>query len=241
MSRLAQINSLWRVPLILSATGILAAVSVLMSVVDGSGRLQHGCARLWAKFVLLAARVRVRVEGLDRIDGSRGYIFMANHLSMFDHWAFLAWLPFQFRFAAKASLFRIPLLGWHLSRSGNIPVDLRRPRQTLGRLRAVAPKIERGLSLVIYPEGGRTFGDKLAPFKRGAFLLAKQARAPVVPVTILGAHRRLARGSVIIYPGTMELIIHPAIEPGLFERMTLQEMSDQVRQVIQSRYSQVDP
>lgn len=241
MSRLAQINTLWRVPLILTATGVLAGVSVLMSLVDGSGRLQHGCARIWARFVFLVARVRVRVEGIDKIDTGRGYIFMANHLSMFDHWAFLAWLPFQFRFAAKAALFRIPLLGWHLSRSGNIPIEHRRPRQTLSHLRAIAPQIERGLSLVIYPEGGRTFGKKLAPFKRGAFLLAKQARAPIIPVTILGAHRRLARGSVIIYPGTMELILHPPIEPALFEQMSLQEMSDQVRQVIQSRYSQVDP
>jgi 1-acyl-sn-glycerol-3-phosphate acyltransferase len=201
--------------------------------------MQHACARVWGLFILFVSRVRVRVEGLDYLDKSQGFVFMANHLSMFDHWSFLAKLPFQFRFAAKASLFKIPFLGWHLRRSGNIPVDRSNPRKTLDSFKAIGEKVQSGLSLVIYPEGARTWGDSMAPFKRGPFLLAKYAQAPIVPVTIIGAHRRLARGSMIIHPGTMEMIIHPPIPFADYKEMEIHELSDKVRQIIQKSYRQV--
>ena len=239
MSALPKINAVWRVPLILSATAVLASISVFFSILDSSGRMQHACARLWGKFILFVSRVKVSVAGFDRLDPSKGYVFMANHLSMFDHWAFLAELPFQFRFAAKASLFRIPFLGWHLRRSGNIPVDRTNPRKTLRNFKAVAERVGSGLSLVIYPEGARTWGEGLAPFKRGPFILAKTAEAPIVPVTIIGAHRRLARGSVVIYPGGMELIIHCPIPFSEYEAMDIPELSDLVRKTIEGSYQQV--
>lgn len=240
MSILAVVNSFWRVPLILLATAVLASVSVAVSVVDGSGRGQHACARAWARMIFFVSRVRVQVQGMDQIDASRGYIFMANHLSMFDHWAFLACLPMQFRFAAKASLFRIPFLGWHLRRAGNIPVDRHHPRRVLRDFQAVGDKVRSGISVVIYPEGGRTFGESMAPFKRGPFMLAQSARAPIVPVTLIGAHRRLERGSVIIHPGEMGMIIHAPIEFEDYAGKDLQVVADRVRAVIAKDYRQVD-
>jgi len=239
MSWLAKINAVWRVPLILLATAILASFSVLASFVDSTGRMQHGFAHAWGKFILFVSRVRVKVSGLDNVDTSLGFVFMANHLSMFDHWAFLAELPFQFRFAAKASLFKIPFLGWHLRRSGNLPVDRSNPRKTLEDFKAVGVKIKEGLSLVIYPEGARTWGDAMAPFKRGPFLLARHAGAPIVPVTIIGTHRRLARGSVIIYPGEISLIVHPPILFEEYKDMDVAELAELVRKEISKDYRQV--
>ncbi len=239
MSLLPKLNSAWRVPLILTATVVLASISVLASLVDGSGRLQHGCARAWGRFIFWVSRVRVKIRGLERIDPARGYVFMANHLSMFDHWAFLAHIPAQFRFAAKASLFRIPFLGWHLQRAGNIPVDRYHPRRAIRHFQAFGKQIQAGVSVVVYPEGERTFGDAMSPFKRGPFLLARSARAPIVPVTLIGAHRRLERGSFIIYPGEMEMIIHPPIEYASYRDEDLRQVARQVRQVIASAYRQV--
>ena len=230
------LNSLWRVPLIVLMTGILSTLSVASSLVDHSGRLQHWCARQWAAFIFFVARVRVDVEGLEHLDRARGYVFMANHLSMFDHWAFLHYLPFQFRFAAKASLFRIPFLGWHLKRSGNIPVLSRNPRQTIRSYQQVAERIRQGLSFVIYPEGMRTLDGVTVSFKRGAFLLPKHAQAPIVPVTIIGAHRRLQRGSVIIHPGRMAMIVHPPIEYSSYKDCRLEDLAEQVRRTILERY-----
>ncbi len=230
------VNSFWRVPAIVLMTGMLSTLSVAFSLVDRSGRLQHWCARQWAAFIFLVSRVSVEVEGLENLDRRRGYVFMANHLSMFDHWAFLHYLPFQFRFAAKASLFRIPFLGWHLKRSGNIPVFSRNPRQTIRSYQDVAKRIREGLSFVIYPEGMRTLDGVTVPFRRGAFLLPKHAEAPIVPVTIKGAHRRLQRGSVIIHPGRMSMIVHPPIEYSSYKDARLEDLAERVRKTILERY-----
>jgi 1-acyl-sn-glycerol-3-phosphate acyltransferase len=233
---LPRINAIWRVPLIILVTGILSSISVLFSLVDGSGRLQHRCAHLWASFIFWVSRVTITVEGIENIDPRRGYVFVANHLSMFDHWAFLYSLPLQFRFVAKSSLFKIPFLGWHLRRSGNIPVHFDNARKTIRNYRRVTEKVASGLSLVIYPEGERTFDGVTVKFKRGAFLLPKEARTPIVPVTLSGAHKRLKRGSMVIYPGEMRMIIHEPIEYETFADWKLQELAVRVRQIVLERY-----
>ncbi len=230
------VNSIWRVPVILLMTGLLSTVSVLFSLLDRTGRMQHRCARLWAGFIFLVSRVEVDVEGLEKLQPGRGYVLMANHLSMFDHWALLRFIPFQFRFAAKASLFRIPFLGWHLSRSGNIPVHNRNPRQTIRLYQDVAERIRNGMSFVIYPEGMRTMDGVTERFKRGAFLLPKHAEAPIVPITIIGAHKRLRRGSVVIHPGRMGLVIHPVVEYEDYRDEPLEEVAERIRKTILERY-----
>ncbi len=240
MRLLPVVNSLWRVPIILLMTMVLSIISVFFSLIDSSGKLQHECARTWGRFILWISRVRVLTTGMDRLDRQRGYIFMPNHLSMFDHWALLAHLPVPFGFAAKASLFAIPFLGWHLTRSGNVPVDRRKPRRTLQRFREAGERIGEGWSLVIYPEGERTFGDGFARFKRGAFLLAGNARAPIVPITIIGAHRRLPRGSAVIRPGSMELVFHPVLEFADYALLDSRQMSDTVQHMIEESYRQVE-
>lgn len=230
-----QIHTFWRVPLVALATAVLSCVSVGFSLFDSSGRLQHACARLWARWVFFVGRVRIEVKGLENVDPRRGYVFVANHLSMFDHWAFLAYLPMQFRFAAKESLFRIPFLGWHLRRAGNIPVSRDNHRRTVRAFREARKHIERGISYVIYPEGARTWGDML-PFKRGSFMLPVQARAPIVPVTIIGAHRRLARGSMVVHPGRMEMILHPPVDPSEYKGMSLEDLARRSQETVASAY-----
>jgi 1-acyl-sn-glycerol-3-phosphate acyltransferase len=234
---LPKINALWRVPVIILMTGFLSTLSVIFSLFDGSGRLQHWCARRWSDFIFFVSRVTVEVEGLEKLQrNGTGQILMANHLSMFDHWAFLSYLPFQFRFAAKSSLFKIPFLGWHLKRSGNLPVYFENPRQTLKGYQKVAKKIRAGTSLVIYPEGERTFDGRIVRFKRGPFLLARTSEAPIIPVTIIGAHRRLKRGSAIIRPGKMELIFHDPIEFVEYKEFELDQMAARVQQIVASKY-----
>ncbi len=239
MAFLVKANAIWRVPLILLWTAVMACLSMALSLLDRRGRYQHWCARTWSRFIIWVSRVRVEIQGLEKLDRNKAYILVANHLSMFDHWAFLTWLPFQFRFAAKASLFRIPLLGWHLRRAGNIAVDPQNHRQTLRGFQRAARRIEEGISFVIYPEGMRTFGDTVAPFKRGSLLLARYASAPIVPVTIIGAHRRLARGSFLISPGSMQMIIHSPMQFENYRDLDLEVLANTIRSTILNSYQQV--
>jgi len=222
--------------LILAMTAFLSSISVFFSLIDGTGKLQHWCAHNWANFIFFVSRVTVHTEGLDNITEGRGYVFVANHLSMFDHWVFLKCLPIQFRFAAKSSLFKIPFLGWHLRRSGNLPVVYTNPRETLRAYKKVEERIRSGISFTIYPEGERTFDGVTLPFKRGAFLLAKHAEAPIVPVTLIGAHLRLKRGSIVIKPGKMEFHVHPPIEYEDYKNWDLENLAQKTRQIILERY-----
>ena len=239
MSALACVNAIWRVPLILSLTAVMATLGLILSLGDEGRKRQSGCARLWSRMILRISRVQVQVRGLQQLDPGSAYLFAANHLSMFDIFAFLGRLPFDFRFVAKASLFQWPFVGWHLKRAGYIRVDRRRPRQTLRAFRAAGDQIRSGMSVVIFPEGTRTWGKSVAPFKRGSFLLARQTGATIVPVTIVGSHRRLPRGSVLVQPGKMEIIIHKPIPRNSYRNLKLDALSRQVRRTIIESYRQV--
>ena len=239
MSALACVNAIWRVPLILSLTAVMATLGLILSLGEEGGKRQSWCARLWSRMILRISRVQVQVRGLEKLDPEGAYLFAANHLSMFDIFAFLGRLPFDFRFVAKASLFQWPFVGWHLKRAGYIRVDRRRPRETLRAFRAAGNQIRAGASMVIFPEGMRTWGETVAPFKRGSFLLARQTGAAIVPVTIVGSHRRLPRGSVLIRPGEMEIIIHQPIPRNSYRNLELDALSRQVRRTIVESYRQV--
>ena len=128
--------------------------------------------------LLAVSFIRVRVEGVEKLDPRGAYVFVANHGSFMDIPALLASLPQQFRFFAKKSLFRIPFLGTHLERAGHIPVDRSNARASLKSMMEAARIIrERGVSVLNFPEGGRS-AEGLREFKEGpAYIAIKAGRA----------------------------------------------------------------
>src|SRR5262245_41381790 len=174
-------------PLIFLYTGIMGSISVASSLFDSRGRIQHACARIWARMILWTARVRVGVRGVENVKAGRPYVLCVNHQSHMDIPILLAALPFQFRFAAKKQLFRYPFLGWHLRRSGHVPIDRENPHAAVKSLRDAADMIKRGAPILIFPEGGTSRDGSIKPFKGGGFMLAAKSSAEVVPVTIRGS------------------------------------------------------
>jgi 1-acyl-sn-glycerol-3-phosphate acyltransferase len=136
--------------------------------------------------------VRVEVEGLERLEPGRTYVFVANHQSIYDI-PILFWsLPYQVRIMAKASLGRFPFLGWHLRRAGHMLVDRRRPdRRVFSWGKALA---EQGLSLIVFPEGTRSPDGRVARFKGGSFYVALEAGLPIVPVSVVGSRHVMLKG-----------------------------------------------
>lgn len=233
---LPRINALWRDPIIILLTGLFSLLSVFFSFSDRSGKGQDWCSRNWSRLLFWLSRIKLTSSGLEKLESGRGYVFVSNHMSICDIWAILAYIPFKFRFVAKISLFRVPFLGWHMKRIGYIPVDNRNPRKVLKAYAKAGEKIKNGVSMIIYPEGGRTVEGKIAEFKRGAFMLPRHAKAPIVPVTIIGSHLRLRRGSVIIHPGPMEMIVHEPIHWETYRQWSLEELTHKTRNVILSVY-----
>lgn len=194
-------------PIIILVTIVMGTVSLLVSIFDSRGRAQHWISRIWSRMLLRVSGVRMHIEGLEHIDPSQIYVFVANHRSFMDIPVVLAHLPLQFRFFAKKGLFHIPFLGTHLRRAGHLPVVRDDPRASLKSMSDAARIIrESGISVMLFPEGGRTYGE-MREFKEGSAYVAIKAGVPVVPVGMTGTLEVLPMGSLQIRPGAVELKI----------------------------------
>jgi 1-acyl-sn-glycerol-3-phosphate acyltransferase len=195
-------------PLIVLATIGFGLVSLLISLFESSGRRQIAVARAWARCLLWGSGVRVKIEGLEKIAPNGSYVFVSNHLSYMDTPVVLANIPVQFRFLAKRGLFQIPLLGTHLARAGHIPVPRDDARAAVKTMTTAAQAIrERGISLLIFPEGGRSQTGELAAFKEGAAYIAIRAGVPLVPVALKGTREVLPFGSAHVRSGSVTMRI----------------------------------
>lgn len=201
-----------------AATTVFWGTSALViSLIDWSGRLAHRCSSRWGSSILTICRVKVEAEGLDKLDPDGSYVLMANHRSLFDIPTVLKTLPFPFRMLAKASLFRIPFMGWYMSRVGYIPVEREDPKKARESLEAAGKRVASGLSVLVFPEGTRSVDGQVKRFKRGGITLAQAAGVPVVPVAIENSGRLLPRGSWHADPGVITMKIGDPIDPGEFE------------------------
>jgi 1-acyl-sn-glycerol-3-phosphate acyltransferase len=194
-------------PLIAVSTIVLGTLSLIVSFFDGTGNTQHRIARLWGRTLLAAGFIRVEMEGLEKLDPNGVYVFAANHASFMDIPAFLARLPFQFRFFAKLALYRIPFIGTHLRRAGHLPVDRSSARASLRSMTEGARIIaNRKVSVLLFPEGGRC-PEGLREFKEGAAYIAIKAGVPIVPMALVGMREKLPMGSIHLRSGRVLLRI----------------------------------
>jgi len=223
-------------PLIVLATVLMGSLSLIVSIHDPAGDRQLAMARTWAKMLLKIMGIRVTVEGAEKVDSQKNYIFVCNHLSYADTPVILANVPCRFRFMAKQELFQIPFLGHHLTTAGHVSVNFENPREIVRTLTAAARQIrEKNLSILIFPEGGRTQGA-LEPFREGAAFIAIKAGIPIVPMGLIGTRRIVPIHGTTIRGGAVRLIISDPVpteglKAGDRERLSL-ELRERVAALI---------
>jgi len=187
---------------------VYGTASLLVSFFDPSRRRQNAAERAWARALLAITGVKVKVEGLDKIARDGSYVFVSNHLSYMDTPVALASIPVRFRFLAKRGLFQIPFLGWHLGRAGHIRVPREDARAAVKTMALAAQVIrEEGISLLIFPEGGRSRTGEMRDFKEGAAFIAIKAGVPLVPVALKGTREVLPFGSGVVRRGNVAMRI----------------------------------
>src|SRR5579863_5129981 len=176
--------------------------------------------------------VRVEIVGLDKIDTSRSYIFMTNHVSNLDPPIQIPLIPRRTSVMVKKELFKTPILGAAMRMASLVPVD--RGNRDAGIDAVVAAKavIQQGINMTIYVEGKRSFDGEMLPFKKGPFYLAMECGVAVIPVTIVGTHEAMPKGHFRIKPGPVKVIFHPPIEPKDFGSRDC--LMERVRAVIES-------
>lgn len=216
----------------MTGTLLFAVFGILFSWVPPRGETTAALARLWGRWLLAVAGVRVRAEVDPALAWGRGCVLVANHQSYFDIPVVLASVPGSLRFAAKRSLFRIPFFGWALKAGGFIPVD----RADKSRAREVwstaGRRLAGGASVLFFPEGTRSAGDELGPFQRGGFLVALKTGAPVVPVGIVGARRVMPRGRLRVSPGPVTVRYGAPIDPAAYGVAGRAELVARVRREV---------
>lgn len=226
---------LWRtvfylIPVITVYTIALGTVSLFSTLVDRSGNFAHRCARTWGRLILSTSGVRVRVRGVEHLVPGRSYVFAANHQSLYDIPILFASIPFELRIVAKASLGRIPFMGWHLHRAGHLLVDRRNPGADI--VEKMARLVGEGSSLIVFPEGTRSVDGTVGRFKKGSFVVAIDAQLPVVPVSLAGSRQVMRKGHLMVRPAEVALTIHPPVPTAGVARVDVVAFADRVRAVV---------
>jgi 1-acyl-sn-glycerol-3-phosphate acyltransferase len=215
------------------STAFWGTVSVIGSVVSGSGRLQHFCMRRWSKDNLWLSRARVEIEGMEKIDLNRPQIFVANHSGLHDILSLAAYLPIQFRWIAKKSLFRVPFMGWHMRRSGYIAIDRENPREAAKTIMEAAKVIQNGVNAIAFPEGTRSRTGELGKFHSGAFSLALRTGVPLVPITLDGSYRVIVPKTLQVNPGVIiRITIADPIDLSTYAKVEKHRLMENVEQIM---------
>ncbi len=182
--------------------------------------------------------IPVRVEGAERIEPGRGYLYMSNHVSLFDMPLLGGFVPGVIRSVEADRQFRWPLYGLAVRRLGNIPIQRDNVFSSVRSLRKALRKLARRQSVVIMPEAHRTLDGKLRPFKRLPFLLAKQAGVDVVPVGLTGLFQLKSKRSWRIRPVPLKVRFGEIIPADAVNRLSVNELRDLTHQRIKTLVEQ---
>lgn len=220
-------------PLIYVYTVVMGTLSLLSSLFDRDGRVQHWFAHTWSRMILATTFADEEVIGRENIP-SEPAVYAANHSSAFDIPLVYATLPMQFRIMAKIELFRYPFLGWHLARSGQIPIDEK--ELNLAGVKKAIKTLKNGMSLMVFPEGGRTRDGHIQHFQSGAFYMAIKAGVPVVPMAIVGAFEVLPMNTFVIHRGKMQFVIGKPISTEGYSTRQMEPLAEKVKAAIEDMY-----
>ena len=201
-------------PIFVVLTFITAIITSLGSIFLNVDFWGYWPPHYWSKLTCWIFLVKVKVKGRENIDKNKSYIFVSNHQGAFDIFAIYGFLDHNFKWLMKKSLEKIFLVGAACKNAKHIFVDdskISAIRETIAKSEET---LKDGMSLVIFPEGSRSWNGKMIPFKRGAFMLAGEFNLPVVPVTIEGSFKAMPRFAKQVSPSTIVLTIHSPIYPG---------------------------
>jgi 1-acyl-sn-glycerol-3-phosphate acyltransferase len=215
------------IPLSTFLTSLLAILFLV--ILRGSAQKAQVLPKTWAKIILAASGVKVKVEGLHNIDKGRPYIFAANHQSQFDIFALQGCVDFDFRWLAKKELFQIPLFGRAMLLAGYISIDRSHGREALKSLNEAAERIAAGTSVILFPEGTRSLDGKLHDFKSGGMVLAIKSGVPLVPVGISGTYEILPKGTLLAKPGHVIIRVGKPIETRQFSVSQKHELAAKIQ------------
>jgi 1-acyl-sn-glycerol-3-phosphate acyltransferase len=221
------------------AAGVMLIVIALPSMIF----LQIIRRRLWlyplclwgARAWLKACGVRVKVKGAENLEEGKGYVFISNHRSYLDTATLFGFTGRRIGLVAKNELLKVPILGPGMSFVNIIAIDRTNAESARLSMQKAKDVIDNGYSFGVFAEGTRAMPGELLPFKKGAFHLAMQTQAPVVPVAIKVSDSLMGKRTGVAYSGTIEIVfLEPVETKGLSVENDLMDLLVQTRNAIAS-------
>ena len=200
-------------PVLLVLTVLTALVTIIGSLLGGAHFWGYYPGKIWSQLICYLLLIPVKINGREKLHKRTSYVFIPNHQGSFDIFLIYGFLGRNFKWMMKKSLRKIPFVGKACESAGHIFVDRSSPKKVLATMRQAEASLKDGVSLVVFPEGARTWTGAMRPFKRGAYQLAVEFSLPVAPLTIDGAFAVMPRTTYNFKPGKIILTIHPPIYP----------------------------
>lgn len=211
----------------------IAAPSLVLLGIFLDPRKHDWLQRGFCRRVAFLSGARVEVRRSPGFDPQRTSFFMVNHVNLFDPFILYCAIPQHVRGWELESHFKIPAYGWLMKRFGNVPVpDVRRPSDLKRMWRLTQDAIERGTSLIIFPEAMRTRDGHVCKFQDGGFRVAQQLGAPIVPVSLVGSFQHHRTGHWMLRPATVTVYLHDTIDTKGLSKEDVPALRDRVREII---------
>ena len=220
-----------RAPLFFLSTGFFGSLSLIASLWDKNGKAQHAIAQRWGRTVVRISGAKLTRIAHEQLDG-RVAVYVSNHLSYTDTPVIFGALPFQFRIVARHDLFKLPFIGWHLRRSGQVPVNVINPRASISSLGGAVKTLRAGMPVFIFPEGGRSETGYPAEFMNGPAFMAIRAGVAIIPMALIGTYELLPIHSKEFHPVPVTLVIGHPIETKGYGMRQIDELTARVSEEI---------
>lgn len=219
-------------PIAFLDTVLCALFVVIVSPV--SKRLANFIAIFWAKVIKFFVPMIVKKVGTQNIDHKQSYVIAVNHQSPFDIVLIYSSLDVDFRWFMKYELRNVPILGYACERLGHIFVNRQSKFAAYRSIQRAKETLVGGVSVVIFPEGTRTYSNNLRQFKHGAFKMALELDLPILPVTIKDTHKVMGKSILSLRPHRVTLTIHEPIDINKYSVENRDELIDNTFNVINS-------
>ena len=218
------------------ATIILGIPVMLAGLLSRTGNLAFSISKLWAYTMLAVSFVRTEIKNKAKIRKGTSYIIISNHQSLFDIIALVTALGIQYRWFIKKEVLKIPIFGYALYASRNIFIDRANTASAIESINKGIDRLPKGVSVMVFAEGTRSPDGQIHEFKKGGFMTAIAHKIPILPVTVNGSRRVLPKGSLVVKPGKIQVVIGDPIDTSGYTTDTVKELIDKTRQAVMANF-----
>jgi 1-acyl-sn-glycerol-3-phosphate acyltransferase len=219
------------------ATIILGIPVMLAGLLSRTGNLAFSISKIWAYTMLAVSFVRTEIKNKEKIQQGTSYIIISNHQSLYDIIALVTALGIQYRWFIKKEILKIPIFGYALYASRNIFIDRVNTASAIESINKGIDRLPKGVSVMVFAEGTRSPDGQIHEFKKGGFVTAVRRKIPILPVTVNGSRRVLPKGSLVVKPGKIQVVIGDPIDTSGYTADTVQELIDKTRQAVMANFN----